>query len=67
MSRVRSFGAFWYDFVIGDDWRMALGVIAGLAVTALLVHVADVPAWWVLPVVVIGLLTLSLWRQARQR
>ena len=24
MSRwLRSFGAFWYDFVIGDDWRGA--------------------------------------------
>jgi hypothetical protein len=66
MSRVRSFGAFWYDFVIGDDWRIALGVITGLAVTALLVHVAHVPAWWVMPAVVIAMLTLSLRGQARR-
>ena len=41
MSRwLRSFGAFWYDFIIGDDWRGAAVVAAALAATALLVHVA---------------------------
>ena len=39
MSRwLRSFGAFWYDFVIGDDWRGAAVVVLALALTALLVH-----------------------------
>ena len=23
MNRLKSFGAFWYDFVIGDDWHVA--------------------------------------------
>ena len=39
---LRSFGAFWYDFVIGDDWRGAAVVAGGLAATALLVHAAAV-------------------------
>ena len=32
-SRLRAFAAFWYDFVIGDDWRVALGVAVALAGT----------------------------------
>ena len=32
-ARLRAFGAFWYDFVIGDDWLVAAGVVAALAGT----------------------------------
>jgi hypothetical protein len=61
MSRwLRSFGAFWYDFVIGDDWRGAAVVATALALTALLVHAAGVNAWWLLPVGVIIALGWSL-------
>ena len=49
MRALKSFGAFWYDFVIGDDWQVAALVVAALAVTALLVHLAGVNAWWLLP------------------
>lgn len=65
MSRVRAFGAFWYDFVIGDDWRGAAGVVVGLAVTYGLVQ-ASVPAWWVLPVTVILVLPWSIRRARRE-
>jgi hypothetical protein len=33
----RAFGRFWWDFVIGDDWRIAAGVVCVLAAGALLV------------------------------
>lgn len=59
---LRSFGAFWYGFVIGDDWRGAAVVVAGLGVTAVLAHVAGVPAWWVMPAAVAGALGWSLRR-----
>jgi hypothetical protein len=62
MKQVRSIGAFWYDFVIGDDWRIAAVVVAGLALTALLVHVVGVNAWWLLPVAVFAALGWSLRR-----
>ena len=69
MSRLwvwaRSFGAFWYDFVIGDDWRVAAGVVAGLLVTYG-VSQTSVPAWWILPVGVAGFLGISLWRAGRR-
>ena len=32
-QRLRAFGAFWYDFVIGDDWRVAVVVVVALAAT----------------------------------
>ena len=64
---LRSFGAFWYDFVIGDDWRGAAVVAAALAATALLVHVAGVNAWWLMPVCVVAALGWSLRRATTGR
>jgi hypothetical protein len=64
MDAVRNFVRFWYGFVVGDDWRVAVGVIVGLALTAALVR-ANLPAWWLMPVAVVILLGTSLWRVAR--
>lgn len=61
---LRGFAAFWWDFIVGDDWRIAAGVIIALAVTAALAA-AGVPAWWLLPVAVLVLLALSLRRGLR--
>ena len=35
-----AFFRFWWDFVVGDDWKIAAGVAAVLAVGALLVAYA---------------------------
>ena len=32
MRFIRGFGKFWYDFVIGDDWKIAVAVVLVLAV-----------------------------------
>jgi hypothetical protein len=64
LRALRSFAAFWYDFVVGVDWRVAAGVVVGLALTAALVH-AGVDAWWLLPAAVLLLLGYSLARAAR--
>jgi hypothetical protein len=66
MGRVRAFGAFWYDFVIGDDWRVALGVALALAATFFLSRVVTVPLWWMVPVAVIVLLPVSIRRATRR-
>ncbi len=34
---VVGFGRFWWDFIIGDDWKIAAGVVAVLAAAAVLV------------------------------
>jgi hypothetical protein len=65
-SRVRAFLAFVYDFVIGDDWQIAAGVVAGLAVTYA-VSQTSVPSWWVMPALLVILLPASLWRATRKR
>ncbi len=67
MKQLKAFGAFWYDFVVGDDWQVAAFVVIGLALTAVLVHVAKVNAWWLLPVVVFAALAWSLHRATDTR
>jgi hypothetical protein len=62
MRALKSFLAFWYDFVVGDDWHVAAIVVAGLAVTALLAHVAAVNAWWLVPLCAFAALAWSLHR-----
>jgi hypothetical protein len=37
---VRGFGRFWYDFIVGDDPKIALGVAVVLVLGAALVGVA---------------------------
>jgi len=29
MTRLVAFAHFWYDFIVGDDWRVAVGVGVG--------------------------------------
>ena len=53
---------FWYDFIIGDDWRVAAGVAASVLLCALLVH-AGVNAWWLVPIGVGVTLAISVSRE----
>jgi hypothetical protein len=65
VRRIRAFGFFWWDFVVGDDWLTAAGVVLAIVATAALTKVGDVNAWWLVPVAVASLLWLSLRRAAR--
>jgi hypothetical protein len=67
IAKIRAFGAFWYDFIIGDDWRVAVGVGAALAITYGLSRTADVPVWWIVVASVAILLPLSIHRVTRRR
>jgi hypothetical protein len=62
---LKAFGAFWYDFIVGDDWRIAIGVAVALGVSAGLVDLG-VPAWWVVPVATVIILAASLRRATRR-
>jgi hypothetical protein len=64
MKYLRAFGRFWWNFIVGDDWRVAAGVAVALGLTSLLTH-SGVNAWWLLPVAVAGLLAGSILRAAR--
>jgi len=66
MSYLRSFGRFWWDFIVGDDWLVAAGVAIALVLTYVLTR-NDVNAWWLLPVGVVLVLIESLRRAVRPR
>ena len=64
MIRVRAFGRFWWNFVVGDDWQAALGIAIAIGVTAALAA-EKVAAWWFLPPAVAVVLAYSLYRETR--
>jgi hypothetical protein len=65
MNRVRQLLKFLWDFVIGDDWRIAFAVAVALLVTLVLSN-NGVAAWWLLPLVVAAMLSASVWAVARK-
>jgi len=62
--RLHGFAEFWWDFIVGDDWSLAMGVVIAIIATGLLAH-HGLNAWWLLPIAVLTLLALSLGRAAR--
>ena len=64
MRWLSGFGRFWWNFVIGDDWLVAVLVAAAIGATAALAA-ASVAAWWLLPLTVPVVLWLSLRRAIR--
>jgi len=58
------FGRFWWDFVVGDDWLVAVLVVIAIGATAALAT-TSVAAWWLLPLAVPLVLWLSLRRAIR--
>ena len=64
MKHLAAFGRFWWDFVIGDDWLVAVLVAAAIGATAILAA-ASIAAWWLLPLAVPVVLWVSLRRAIR--
>jgi hypothetical protein len=60
----RALVAVW-DFIVGDDWVTAAGVVVAGGATAAL-ESAGVVAWWLLPVALAALLTRSVARHRRE-
>jgi hypothetical protein len=60
---MKRFALFWWDFVVGDDWRVAVGIALALGLTAVLAT-TWASAWIVLPLAVAAVLWLSLRRVA---
>jgi hypothetical protein len=64
VRRIAALGRFWWEFVIGDDWRVAVGIGIAIGATAALAD-EGVVAWWLLPPAVIAVLYGSLRRATR--
>ena len=60
---MKRFALFWWDFVVGDDWRVAVGIVLALGLTAILAT-TWASAWIVMPVAVAAVLWMSLRRVA---
>jgi hypothetical protein len=67
MSKIRAFFAFWYDFIVGDDWRVALSVVLALGVTVAVDQLTGHASWWILVVAVVAVLPFSVYRVTRRR
>ena len=65
LKGLSAFGAFWYDFIIGDDWRVAAGIFVAFLLTYWL-KLAGTVSWWVVPIAVASLLTYSLSRVVKE-
>ena len=66
MRRVSAVLHFVWDFVIGDDWRIAAGVVVALGATSLASNQSS-SVWWILPAAVSVLLAMSVFAAARRR
>ena len=65
MTRLKAFGRFWWDFVVGDDWISAACIVVAIAATSA-VAMTDVTAWWTMPLAAAATLYLTLRRAVRR-
>ena len=65
MSAMRwpvALGRFFYGFVVGDDWSVAVVMVLALAITGVLVSIG-IDAWWLVPPLAVVMTAVALWRR----
>jgi hypothetical protein len=67
VNKVRAFFAFWYGFIVGDDWRVALSIAVALAATIALNRLTGTAPWWIVVVAVIAVLPISIFGATRRQ
>ncbi len=60
MRWLAGFGRFWWDFIVGDDWRIAAGVVTVLAGGAVLVTATDAPDGLVAALTAAGIVLVAI-------
>jgi uncharacterized membrane protein len=61
---LKRFGLFWYDYLVGDDWQVAVGVVLAIVLTVLLAPIWAA-AWVIMPLAVLVLMPYGLARSLR--
>jgi len=56
----KGFGRFWWDFIVGDDWRIAAGVVVVLTAGALVVANTSAPDGLVAALVAVGIVAVAI-------
>lgn len=66
---IGAFGRFWWEFLVGDTPELFVGVLVILGLVALVCRdpALRTVASALLPLAVVGLLSVSIWRVARKR
>ena len=57
---VKGFARFWWDFIVGDDWRIAAGVVVVLTAGALVVANTSAPDGLVATLVAVGIVAVAI-------
>ena len=65
VAGIVAFGEFWVDFIVGDDWRIAAGIVIAFILTATIKVAAF--TWGIVPFFVALFLSYSLSRVVRSR
>jgi hypothetical protein len=60
MRLVAGFARFWWDFIVGDDWRIAAGVLLVLGIGALLVSAARASDPLVATLTAVGIMLVAI-------
>lgn len=63
MTFIRGFGQFWYDFIIGDDWKIAVAVVTSLVVLFVCMSVIGLSDAWTAVIgclAIMGLFVVSM-------
>ena len=60
MRFLSGFARFWWDFIVGDDWRIAAGVVVVLTAGALLVANTSAPDGLVAALVAVGIVAVAI-------
>ncbi|MGW7680922.1 hypothetical protein ACWGID_09310 [Kribbella sp. NPDC054772] len=70
MKYLKAFGQFWYDFIIGDDWKIAAAVVTVLAVLTVILlatSLGDTAITLIGAVLILAAFTISLSLDVRQK
>jgi hypothetical protein len=65
IGRLRALFTFWYDFLVGDDWRVAATVVVSLIVTVAANRLTGAAPWWLIVATVAVTLPASIYRVTR--
>lgn len=58
MRFLKGFGRFWYDFIVGDDWKIACAVSLVLVVGALVVAATSLSGAVLAPLLALAFLAV---------
>lgn len=69
MKYITNFFWFWYDFIVGDAWEVAVGVVATFVVAWAIVHAQpelEASVGFLVIGAIAAIMAASLWQEQRR-